>query len=76
MNCELLQLLLHRNESVYLSQLNFVEFESVEGAERVNVKSRAGDGRGGGGQGHPQATELVDEAIEVSQVSCNITRVN
>ena len=65
MNCELFQLLLHRDKSVYLSQRNFVEFERVEGTERVNVKGGAGYGRGSGRRGHPQATELVDKAIEV-----------
>ena len=59
-----------------MTQTNLVEFERVEGAERVNVKSRAGDRRGGGGRGHPQAAELVDEAIEMGEVGCNVTRVN
>ena len=76
MNCELLQQLLHGNESVYLTQTNLVEFERVERAERVNVKSGAGDRRGGRGRGHPQAAELVDEAIEMGEVGCNITRIN
>ena len=59
-----------------MTQTNLVEFESVERTERVNVKSGAGDRRGGRGWGHPQAAELVDEAVEVGEVGCNITRIN
>ena len=65
MNCELFELLLHGDESVYLSQWNLVELEGVEGTERVNVKRGTGRGRGSGWRGHPQATQLVDKAVEV-----------